>query len=119
MESNKDIAWHGKRLNVDSYKIEKGKEPRSSSVKMKIGAKKQTAKVKNGGISRKIKGLLQYWGGVLKKKFVKFVVQDLTSGGIDWQREKWQSGLGSKFIHQGEKNAAKYADEVHITGSSV
>ena len=23
--------------------------------------------------------------------------------GIDWQREKWQSGLGSKFIHQGEK----------------
>ena len=38
---------------------------------------------------------------------MKFVVQDLTSGGIDWQREKWQSGLGSKFIHQGEKNAAK------------
>lgn len=29
----------------------------------------------------KINGLLQYWGGVLKKKFVKFVVQDLTSGG--------------------------------------
>lgn len=25
--------------------------------------------------------MLQYWGGVLKKKFVKFVVQDLTSGG--------------------------------------
>ena len=23
--------------------------------------------------------------------------------GIDWQREKWQSWLGSKFIHQGEK----------------
>ena len=83
MESNKDIAWHGKRLNADSYKIEKGKEPRSSSVKMKIGAKKQTAKEKNGGISRKIKGLLQYWEGVLKKKFVKFVVQDLTSGGED------------------------------------
>ena len=40
---------------------------------------------------------------------MKFVVQDLTSGGIDWQREKWQSGLGSKFIHQGEKNAVKYS----------
>ena len=39
MESNKDIAWHGKRLNADSYKIEKGKEPRSSAVKMKIRAK--------------------------------------------------------------------------------
>ena len=38
---------------------------------------------------------------------MKNVVQDLTSAGIDWQREKWQSGLGSKFIHQGEKNAAK------------
>ena len=81
MESCKDMAQHGKRLNADSYKIEKGKEPRSSAVKMKIRAKKQTAKVKNGGISRKIKGLLQCWGGVLKKKFVKFVVQDLTSGG--------------------------------------
>ena len=46
--------------------------------------------------------------------FVKNVVQDLTSAGIDWQREKWQSGLGSKFIHQGEKNAAKYADEVIV-----
>ena len=68
--------------------------------------------MKNGGISRKIKGLLQYWGGVLKKKFVKFVVQDLTSGGIDWQREKWKSGFGSKFIRQGEKNAVKYADEI-------
>ena len=38
----------------------------------------------------------------------------MTSAGIDWQREKWQSGLGSKFIHQGEKNAAKYADEVIV-----
>ena len=27
----------------------------------------------------------------------------VTIHGIDWQREKWQSGLGSKFIHQGEK----------------
>lgn len=40
MESSKDIAQHRKRLNEDSFKIEKGEEPRSSSVKMKIGAKK-------------------------------------------------------------------------------
>ena len=26
----------------------------------------------------------------------------MTSAGIDWQREKWQSGLGSKFIHSGK-----------------
>ena len=51
--------------------------------------------------------------------FVKKVVQDLTSGGIDWQREKWKSGLGSKFIHQGEKNAVKYADEIIVLSKGV
>ena len=45
----------------------------------------------------------------LPKLFGKRVV--VTIHGIDWQREKWQSGLGSKFIHQGEKNAVKYADD--------
>ena len=50
---------------------------------------------------------------------MKNVVQDLTSAGIDWQREKWQSGLGSKFIHQGEKNAVKYADEVIVLSKDV
>ena len=45
---------------------------------------------------------------------MKNVVQDLTSSGVDWQREKWQSGLGSKFIRQGEKNAVKYADEIGV-----
>ena len=43
----------------------------------------------------------------------------VTSKGIDWQREKWQSGLGSKFIHQGEKNVAKYADEVIVLSKGV
>ena len=51
----------------------------------------------------------------LPKMFGKRVV--VTVHGIDWQREKWQSGLGSKFIHQGEKNAAKYADEVIVVQS--
>ena len=40
--------------------------------------------------------------------FVKNVVQDLTSAGLDWAREKWKFGVGSKFIRQGEKNAVKY-----------
>ena len=61
--------------------IEKGEEPRSSAVKMKIRAKKQTAKEKNGGISRKIKDLRRDVEALLKQKFVKNVVQDLTSGG--------------------------------------
>ena len=53
----------------------------------------------------------------LPKMFGKRVV--VTVHGIDWQREKWQSGLGSKFIHQGEKNAAKYADEVIVLSKDV
>ena len=50
---------------------------------------------------------------------MKKVVQDLTSGGLDWQREKWKSGLGSKFIRQGEKNAVKYADEIIVLSKGV
>ena len=53
----------------------------------------------------------------LPKMLGKRVV--VTIHGIDWQREKWQSGLGSKFIHQGEKNAAKYADEVIVLSKGV
>ena len=53
----------------------------------------------------------------LPKMFGKRVV--VTVHGIDWRREKWQSGLGSKFIHQGEKNAAKYADEVIVLSKGV
>ena len=48
----------------------------------------------------------------LPKVFGKRVV--ITIHGIDWQREKWQSGFGSKFIRQGEKNAVKYADEIIV-----
>lgn len=39
--------------------------------------------------------------------------------GIDWQREKWKSGFGSKFIRQGEKNAVKYADEIIVLSKGV
>ena len=46
----------------------------------------------------------------LPKMFGKRVV--VTIHGVDWQREKWQSGFGSKFIRQGEKNAVKYADDL-------
>ena len=46
MESCKDMAQHRKRLNEDSFMAEKGEEPRSSAVKMKIRTKKQTAKEK-------------------------------------------------------------------------
>ena len=53
----------------------------------------------------------------LPKLFGKRVV--VTIHGIDWQREKWQSGFGSKFIRQGEKNAVKYADEIIVLSKGV
>lgn len=53
----------------------------------------------------------------LPKLFRKRVV--VTVHGIDWQREKWKSGFGSKFIRQGEKNAVKYADEIIVLSKGV
>ena len=43
----------------------------------------------------------------------------VTIHGLDWQREKWQFGFGSKFIRQGEKNAVKYADEIIVLSKGV
>ena len=43
----------------------------------------------------------------------------VTIHGIDWQREKWKEGFGSKFISQGEKNAVKYADEIIVLSKEV
>lgn len=42
-----------------------------------------------------------------------------TIHGIDWQREKWKNGLGSKYIHFGEKIAVKYADEIIVLSKGV
>lgn len=53
----------------------------------------------------------------LPKMFGKKVI--VTIHGLDWQREKWKSGFGSKFIHQGEKNAVKYADEIIVLSKGV
>ena len=53
----------------------------------------------------------------LPKMFGKRVV--VTVHGIDWQREKWKSGFGSKFIRQGERNAVKYADEIIVLSKGV
>lgn len=53
----------------------------------------------------------------LPRMFGKRVV--VTIHGIDWQREKWKSGFGSKFIRQGEKNAIKYANEIIVLSKGV
>ena len=55
--------------------------------------------------------------------FFKFIcekfVQDLTSAGLDWDREKWRGSVASKFIRGGEKNAVKYADEIIVLSKDV
>lgn len=53
----------------------------------------------------------------LPKLFSKKVI--VTIHGLDWQREKWKSGFGAKFIHHGEKNAVKYADEIIVLSKGV
>ena len=42
-----------------------------------------------------------------------------TVHGIDWAREKWKSGFGSKYIKFGEKMAVKYADEIIVLSKGV
>lgn len=42
-----------------------------------------------------------------------------TIHGIDWQREKWKNGFGSKYIKFGEKIAVKYADEIIVLSKGV
>lgn len=53
----------------------------------------------------------------IPKLFGKKVV--VTIHGLDWQREKWKAGLGSKFIRQGERNAVKYADGIIVLSKGV
>lgn len=51
------------------------------------------------------------------KLFRKKVV--VTVHGLDWSREKWKSGFGSRFIRQGERNAVRYADEIIVLSKGV
>lgn len=53
----------------------------------------------------------------LPKLFGKRCV--VTVHGLDWQREKWQGGFGSKYIKFGEKMLAKHADEVIVLSKGV
>ncbi|WP_230399212.1 glycosyltransferase family 4 protein [Novisyntrophococcus fermenticellae] len=53
----------------------------------------------------------------IPKLFGKRVV--CTVHGIDWRREKWQFGIGSKIIRLGEKNAVRYADEIIVLSKGV
>ncbi len=42
-----------------------------------------------------------------------------TIHGLDWEREKWKNGFGSKYIRFGEKIAVKFADEIIVLSRGV
>lgn len=42
-----------------------------------------------------------------------------TVHGLDWKREKWNHGLGAKYIKFGEKILVKYADEIIVLSESM
>ena len=43
----------------------------------------------------------------------------VTVHGLDWQREKWRSGFGSRYIRAGEKMAVRCADEIIVLSRNV
>lgn len=53
----------------------------------------------------------------LPKLFGKKVV--VTVHGLDWQREKWKSGFGAKYIRAGEKMAVRHAHEIIVLSKNV
>lgn len=53
---------------------------------------------------------------MIPKLFGKKIV--VTIHGLDWQRDKWK-GFAKKYIHFGEKMAARYADEMIVLSSSM
>lgn len=53
----------------------------------------------------------------IPKLFGKKVV--VTIHGIDWKREKWKDGFGSKFICKGEQNAVRYADAIIVLSKNT
>lgn len=53
----------------------------------------------------------------LPKLFGKRVIA--TVHGLDWQREKWKSGFGSRYIRMGERMIVRYADEIIVLSKNV
>ena len=43
----------------------------------------------------------------------------VTVHGLDWQREKWKSGFGAKYIRQGERMAVRFADQIIVLSRNV
>lgn len=53
----------------------------------------------------------------LPKLFGKKVITEIH--GLDWQRAKWGSGLGAKFIKKGERNAVRYSNQIIVLSRNM
>ncbi len=53
----------------------------------------------------------------IPKLFGKKVI--VTVHGLDWQREKWKQGFGSKFIRWGEIAAVRFADKIIVLSRNL
>lgn len=53
----------------------------------------------------------------IPKLFGKRII--VTVHGLDWKREKWSKGFGSKYIHFGERCMVKYADQIIVLSKGV
>ena len=53
----------------------------------------------------------------IPKLFGKKVITEVH--GLDWQRAKWNSGLGAKFIKKGEQNAVKYSNQMVVLSKNM
>lgn len=53
----------------------------------------------------------------LPRIFGKRVV--VTVHGLDWQREKWKKGIGSRYIRWGEKMAVRHAHEIIVLSRAM
>ena len=53
----------------------------------------------------------------IPKLFGKKVI--VTVHGLDWQREKWNGGIGSKYIRMGERMAVRFASQIIVLSRNV
>ena len=53
----------------------------------------------------------------LPRLFGKRII--VTVHGLDWQRAKWKSGFGAKYIRMGEKMAVRFADGIIVLSRGV
>ena len=104
-------SYHGVQLKTVPTLDKKGLAAVSSSFFAAVCAAFSKADVVH--IHAEGPAFMSWLPKLLRKKVV------VTVHGLDWQREKWKKGFGSKYIRQGEKMAVKFADSIIVLSKGV